>query len=167
MSAQDQPTAVGDYPPAFAEPPHLLHPSGALGVWFTDPAGMVTQFRLPVAGTVELASFIARLGYAALLELRGRRPTRLSFVHDLTLMTGYDTEARHVMTLWGLEIREQIERVVVVRSREADQWLKFAIDGSGSALVGRGVRFDAVETLEEALALTKLTPQLRGRRRKP
>lgn len=167
MSAQDQPSATGQYPTAFAEPPHLLHPSGALGVWFTDPAGMVTQFRMPAAGTVELANFIARLSYAALLELRGRRQTRLSFVHDLTLMTSYDTEARHVMTLWGLEIREHIERVIVVRSRQTDQWLKLAIEGSGSALIGRGVRFDAVETIQEALELTQLAPLVRGRRRKP
>ena len=49
--------------------PHLVDPSGVVGIWFTEPAGAVIQFLQPARGTVALARFLADTAY---VELRRR-----------------------------------------------------------------------------------------------
>jgi hypothetical protein len=149
--------------PPFDEPPHLLHPSGALAIWFTDPPGMVTQFQYGARATDDLAQFVARLGFAALLELRGRRRDRLCFIHDLSLMSGYEPDARQTMTMWGLEARELVERVVVVPPRQGVESVRLGLEGSAAVLVARGMLLDFAPTIEEAVARCKVEALRRGR----
>jgi hypothetical protein len=125
---------------------------------------MVTQLLRPARGSAELGYFIAQLAYAALLELRGRRSERLRFVHDLTLMTGYDVEARQILTVWGLEIRDHIERITVVQPQDALDSIRFGLEGSAAALTSRGLRFEIVQRLEDAIGRYGLVPQTRARR---
>ncbi|HLV22987.1 MAG TPA: hypothetical protein VKZ49_18990 [Polyangiaceae bacterium] len=149
--------------PAFSEPPHLLHPTGAMAVWFTEPAGMVTQLVRPNRGTTDLACFMAQLAFAALLELRGRRVEQLTFVHDLTLLTGYDEEAKRIWTTWALEIRDRIARIVIVQPRAPETLASLEV--TATALVPRGVPFETRESVEQAVADFGLMPQLRARLR--
>ncbi len=144
--------------PAFATPPHLRSPDGPLFVWFTEPLGMLTQIMEPMHGSPEMARFISGVAWSALLELRGTRRERMIFVHDFTAMDSYDGEARRILTMWGLSIRSDIERIVVIQPPVKNRLARMGIAAAAAALGMLGVELDLDDTLPGALERLGLRP---------
>lgn len=145
--------------PAFDHPPHLSWGGGELAIWFTEPWGMLTQMLRPTYATETLANFIADFAYSALLELRDTTTTPLIFVHDFSRMTGYESEARKLLTMWGFRIRSEIERVVVVQPPVKNELARLGISAAASALGVVGIRFEIVETVQAPIDRYGLSPR--------
>jgi hypothetical protein len=144
--------------PAFDAPPHLTSGHGALAIWLVEPMGMLTQLRRPTHMTPELAEFISELAYSALLEICDDNRQPLTFVHDFSLLTGYDSEARRILTMWGLRITKRIERVVVIQPPIHSELARLGIHAAASALSLVGVRFEIVDSIVEPLEKYALRP---------
>jgi hypothetical protein len=43
--------------PPFDSAPHVVHPTGAIMIWFTEPAGVVIQVAQPTHVNAELARY--------------------------------------------------------------------------------------------------------------
>lgn len=133
-------------------PPHLRHPSEPFVVWFTEPLGMLTQITHPAPGSAEIARFITELAWPALLELRGGSDQPLFIVHDLSMLEDVEPEAARIMTMFGLSIRKDTERVVIIEPPTLPRFVSLAINAVGTALGLIGIPVELVPTVEDALA---------------
>lgn len=136
-------------PPGFGEP-HLAFESAPVVVWFTDPIGMLIQITSPIHGSADIARFISVTAYERLLELRGASRQRITVVHDYTAITGYDSESRRVLTDWGLRIKNEVERIVVIQPPAKNKMLRMGLGAAASALSMIGLKID----FEDSLILT-------------
>ncbi len=85
---------------AFRRQPHLLDDTGSVGVWITQPAGMVVQLLRETVATGEAARFISVDAYQKLVGVM-RPGERAFFIYDMALMVRYESEARVILTQWG------------------------------------------------------------------
>ncbi len=128
--------------PAFGRAPHLVDPASGLAVWFTQPLGLVTQLHERTHLDEAMARFIADTAYGALCRLRA--PGQLFVaVHEWSAMTGYDSAARAVLTDWGVRIRNEVERVVIVLSDAAPKLVRMGVSVASVTLRLAGMRIDA------------------------
>jgi len=136
---------------AFQGPPHAVFPGGAVAIWFTRPSGFVVQFLQPTHGTGEIARFIAREGTDRLLSLAAPSEP-LIFVHDFSLLTGYESEARRILTDKGATIRSRVERIVVVPPPETMKIVRMGLAAAAATLSLLGVRISTEASLMTAVA---------------
>ena len=147
---------------ALPTPPHLRCPHSPLVVWFTEPLGMLTQLVEPAHGTAAMAEFITGTAWSALQELRGDRAERLLFIHDFSLMDTYDGEARRLLTMWGLSIRRDIDRIVVVQPPVKNRIARMGIAAAATALDMLGVQIELDEVLPVILDRYSVRPLARS-----
>ncbi|HKU40811.1 MAG TPA: hypothetical protein VJR89_21770 [Polyangiales bacterium] len=98
---------------AFATSPHLVDPARALGLWFTDPPGMVVRFLRRTTFTVPLAQWLAGPGCDGLRE-RFPGEESFGFVLDLHLMDGRDPAVRAIVVEAARPWASRARRAVVV-----------------------------------------------------
>lgn len=135
---------------AFAEP-HLIDPSGSLGVYWTDPPGALVRFIRQERGTAEMAEWLVGEGLSLLLaRFPGSRELRFFF--DMREMTGRSATARAVLmrasTLPGLRIKH----VVLLPSQHLGAAYPTVIEASAIVLRLIGYRVHVEHDLERALA---------------
>jgi len=151
-------TRTGPHPLAFPAPPHLAHPTEPLSIWFTEPLGLLSQITRPATGSVEMARFITDLAWPALLELRGAGSQPLCIVHDLSLLEDVEPEAGRIMSLFGLSIRQHIDRVVIIEPPALHRLVHLAISAVGSALGLMGIPMELAPALPGVLDQYALRP---------
>ncbi|AUX45839.1 hypothetical protein SOCE26_073350 [Sorangium cellulosum] len=144
--------------PAFRRQPHLLDDSGCVGVWITQPAGMMVQLLQETVATAEVARFISVTAYQKLVNVMRPRE-RAFFIYDMALMVRYETEARVILTQWGLKVRERIEHIVVRPPPEMNKLGRMGIQTIAAAMSLAGVPFDIVEDVEPFLLERNLRPR--------
>ncbi|WP_165374357.1 MULTISPECIES: hypothetical protein [Sorangium] len=144
---------------AFRRQPHLLDDSGSVGVWITQPAGMVVQLLRETAATGELARFISVDAYQKLVGVM-RPGERAYFIYDMALMVRYETEARVILTQWGLSVRDRIEHIVVRPPPEMNKLGRMGIQTIAAAMSLAGVQLDIMDDLEPFLRERNLRPRI-------
>lgn len=150
MSSLPQPVA-GHRRPAFSGPPHAVFPGGGAAIWFTRPAGFVVQLLQPTHGTAALARFITEEGTDRLLSLT-RPGEKLIFVHDLSPLTGYESEARRILTDKGMSIRDRVDRLIVVPPPETRKIVLMGLAAASASLSLIGVRMSMEPSLMTVIA---------------
>ncbi len=145
--------------PAFRRPPHLLDESGTVGVWITRPAGMLVQLLRETAATGDMARFISQDAYNKLVSTM-RPDERAFFIYDMALMLRYETEARVILTQWGLSVRDRIEHIVVRPPPEMNKLGRMGIQTIAAAMSLAGVQLDVVDDIEPFLRERNLRPRI-------
>ena len=91
--------------PFEAQAPHLS--TKGVSVWLTQPAGMFTRTLVSHLDP-GMATFLAKDAMRQLrIQCIGSSP--YVFVHDLSSLRSYDTEARNVMTRWAFDVRKEVK----------------------------------------------------------
>ncbi|WP_437973679.1 hypothetical protein WMF11_33740 [Sorangium sp. So ce295] len=144
---------------AFRRQPHLLDDTGSIGVWITQPAGMVVQLLRETVATGEAARFISVDAYQKLVGVM-RPGERAFFIYDMGLMVRYESEARVILTQWGLNVRDKIEHIVVRPPPEMNKLGRMGIQTIGAAMSLAGVQLDIVDDIEPFLREQNLRPRI-------
>lgn len=144
---------------AFRAPPHLIDPSGDVAVWITEPAGMLVQLMHETAATVEMARFISQEAFSRLVGVLGP-DERAYFIYDMALMVKYDSEARMILTQWGVAVRDRIEHIVVRPPPEMNKLGRMGIQTIAAAMSLVGVKLDVVDDIEPFLRARNLRPRI-------
>ncbi|XYH94571.1 hypothetical protein ACMHYB_43080 [Sorangium sp. So ce1128] len=156
-------TVIREMPPSSHKPPfrrqpHLLDDSGSVGVWITQPAGMLVQLVRETVATGEIARFISVDAYQKLVSVM-RPGERAFFIYDMALMVRYETEARVILTQWGLSVRDRIEHIVVRPPPEMNKLGRMGIQTIAAAMSLAGVQLDIVDDIEPFLRERNLRPR--------
>lgn len=141
---------------AFAVPPHLEDPSGAIAVWFTDPPGAVMQFQRPVYGTVGMAEWLVGPALRKMLE-RFPGDTKLHLVMDLTQMSGRDPKVRPVLVETTKLYAKRIQSSTIVPPQNASAVYLAALKASVALLRVFGVPIE-LQSLTSALLMLRAAP---------
>lgn len=142
---------AGNRRPAFSGPPHAVFPGGGAAIWFTRPTGFIVQLLQPTHGTADLARFITDEGTDRLLTL-ARPGEKLIFVHDLSPLTGYDSEARRILTEKGMSIRDRVDRLIVVPPPETRKIVQMGLAAASASLSLLGIRMSMEPSLMTVIA---------------
>lgn len=143
----------------FRKPPHIIDESGSVGVWITRPTGMLVQLLREAVVTGEMARFISQEAYSRLVSVM-RPNERAYFIYDVALMVRHESEARAVLTQWGLNVRDKIEHIVVRPPPEINKLGRMAIQTIGAAMSLAGVQLDIVDDLEPFLRERSVRPRI-------
>ncbi|AUX24959.1 hypothetical protein SOCEGT47_055000 [Sorangium cellulosum] len=144
---------------AFQRQPHLVDGSGSVGVWLTQPAGMLVQLLRETVTTGDIARFISHDAYQRLVGVM-RPDERAFFLYDMALMVRYETEARVILTQWGLNVRDRIEHIVIRPPPEMNKLGRMGIQTIAAAMSLARVPIDIVDDLEPFLRARNLRPRL-------
>jgi len=101
--------------PCFVVSPHLIDPSGAIAVWWTDPPGAVMQLGEPTRGTTEMAEWLVGPAIDRLLQ-RFPGTGELRVILDMRQMTGRSATARALLMQCGKTVSRRLGQVVIVPS---------------------------------------------------
>lgn len=146
-------------PIAFAATPHLVDPSGVLGIHWLEPAGVLVRFMHLERGTAEMSHWMTTAG----LELLSRRfagRTDMRVVLDMRNMIGRSATARSLLMQAGSVANDRIEHVVILPSQHMGSAYIKVIEASAIALRLLGYRVDVEHELEHALKKHGLRTQL-------
>jgi hypothetical protein len=119
---------------------------------------MVVQL-LHESVTSEMARFISRDGYARLLSALGP-DERAHFLYDMALMRRYDSEARMILTQWGIDVHSRIEHIAVRPPPEMNKIGRMGIQTIAAAMSLVGVPFDVVDDLEPFIREHNIRPRI-------
>jgi hypothetical protein len=145
--------------PLFRSPPHLVDASGNVAIWITRPAGMVVQLLHESVATSEMARFISRDGYAKLLGALAPNE-RAYFLYDMALMERYESEARMILTQWGIDVHSRIKHIAVRPPPEMNKLGRMGIQTIAAAMSLVGVPFNVVDDLEPFIREQNLRPRI-------
>jgi hypothetical protein len=150
---------------AFDAPPHLVDPSGALGVYWTDPPGVLVQFIRPARGTTELAEWLTSEGLELLIA-RFPVDQELRLILDMRQMVGRSASARSLLMRASKTSRSRVQHVVLLPSVHLGATYAKVIEASAVVLRMLGYRVHVEHDLERALKKhgTRLLAAPRDRR---
>ena len=93
-------------------PPTLVHEPSGLAAWVTEPLGFVTELASTTHLDAAMARFITGPVHDAVYAARAEE--KLLSIHAWSSMSGYDSEARAILTKWATANRGDIARLAVV-----------------------------------------------------
>lgn len=128
-------------PPTFEGlPPSAAFSVGPLRLWLTLPLGMVTQFEPNAHLSVSLSRLIAGPATDALLGLYQQSPRPMRFLHDWRNLMTYDSEARLILTDWGLRLgAERVLRVDMLLGARTPSFVRMGAAVGQAALAVAGM----------------------------
>jgi hypothetical protein len=139
--------------------PTLIDPSGTMRVWLTDPPGMLDQAAMGAPFTTQLAHWLTHDASAAMQAAYGS-DARYTFLHEWRGITTYTTDARLDIIGWGRKLgMKHIERIDIVLAPDAGTLFRMAAQGGSLAMTVIGVKCGIADSIEGALASTKLKPR--------
>jgi hypothetical protein len=135
---------------SFGVIPHLVDPSGVLGVYWLEPPGVLVRFVRAERGTTEMAQWMTSTGIE---QVRQRFPGMrgLSVVLDMRNMIGRSATARSVLMQAGTSAAGHFGHVVILPSVHMGSAYTAVIEASAVALRLLGYRVDVEHDLEPAL----------------
>jgi hypothetical protein len=138
---------------AWLQPPHLRQDEYAIEVTFTEPAGAVVRFLQPLKVDSKVAAWLAE---PLLSSVRRRFPQAdsLCFVHDWSMATGYDVQARVSLTQWAVEHRQLLKRTYIISPEGEGRIMRIGVTTAALTLRPFGVRIELVPDLPRALELS-------------
>lgn len=143
--------SASSYASAFSGVPHIVDPSGAIAVYWTDPPGALVQVVQATRGTSEMAHWLVTEGLDLLLS-RFPGVDNLQLVIDMRRMTGRSAMARSIlMGASGGTAAERIGHVVLLPSVHMGPAYVKVIEATAVALRLIGYRVDVEHDLDEAL----------------
>jgi hypothetical protein len=142
--------SASSYASDFSGVPHLVDPTGAIAVYWTDPPGALVQLVQSTRGTSEMAHWLAT---EALDLLFGRFPgvDGLRIVLDMRRMTGRSAMARSVLMNASGAAVGRVGQVVLLPSVHMGPAYLNVIEASAVALRLIGYRVDVEHDLDAAL----------------
>ena len=105
-----------------------------------------------------MARLVSQEAYGQLLRLLGSGE-RAFFLYDLAQMIHYETEARTILTQWGVDIRGRVARIVVRPPSQVQRLARMGVQTVVTALGVIGVRIDLVSSLEPFMRENNLRPR--------
>jgi hypothetical protein len=144
---------------AFAATPHFVDPTGVLGVYWLEPAGVLVRFMQPARGTTEMAQWMTSAGLDLVLR-RYAPATDLSLVIDMRNMLGRSATARAALMHAATLVSDRFKHIVVLPSVHMGVAYGAVIEASAIALRLIGYRVDVEHDLEAALKKHGLRTQL-------
>jgi hypothetical protein len=143
--------------PAFSVPPHLTDPSGAIAVWWTDPAGGLMQLTRPARGTVEMAEWLVGPAFELLLA-RFTGVSDLRVILDMRQMTGRSATARAALLHRAKSVAGRIGHVVLLPSVHLGTTYFKIVEGTAMMLRLAGLPVDVEYGLERVMDRYELRP---------
>jgi hypothetical protein len=136
-------------------PPHLTDASRTLGVWFTEPPGMVVRFLRRATFTQPLAHWLAGPACDGLRD-RFAAEESFAFVLDLSHMDGRDPAVRPIILDGVRPWAARAQRAVVVPPETAGRVYLASVRGAASLarLMGLTVAVDAFPDAVRGLRVT-------------
>jgi hypothetical protein len=143
--------SASSYASEFSGVPHIVDPSGAIAIYWTDPPGALLQVVQDTRGTSEMAHWLATEGLELLLS-RFPGVDSLRLVIDMRRMTGRSAMARSIlMNASGGQAAERIAHVVLLPSVHMGPAYITVIEAAAVALRLIGYRVDIEHDLDDAL----------------
>jgi hypothetical protein len=143
--------SASSYASEFSGVPHIVDPSGAIAVYWTDPPGALLQVVQATRGTSEMAHWLVTDGLDLLLN-RFPSVDNLLLVIDMRRMTGRSAMARSIlMNASGGPAAERIGQIVMLPSVHMGPAYVAVIEATAVALRLIGYRVAVEHDLEEAL----------------
>lgn len=133
-----------------AAPPYLVDPSGSLGLYWTDPPGVLVRFIRPARGTTEIAEWLTGVGLD-LLAARFPVDHELRLILDMRQMVGRSATARSLLMRASATSRSRIKHVVLLPSVHLGPTYASVIEASAIVLRALGYRVHVEHDLERAL----------------
>jgi hypothetical protein len=143
--------SASSYASEFSGVPHIVDPSGAIAIYWTDPPGALIQVVQDMRGTSEMAHWLVTDGLELLLN-RFTGVDNLRLVIDMRRMTGRSAMARSIlMTASGGQAAERIGQVVLLPSVHMGSAYITLIEATAVTLRLVGYRVSVEHDLDEAL----------------
>lgn len=143
--------SASSYASDFSGGAHIVDPTGAIAVFWTDPPGAVIQVVQATRGTSEMAHWLVTEGLDLLLS-RFPGVDNLQLVIDMRRMTGRSAMARSIlMNASGGQAAERIGQVVLLPSVHMGPAYFTVIEATAVALRLIGYRVAVEHDLDEAL----------------
>lgn len=142
--------SASSYASDFSSVPHIVDPTGAISMYWTDPPGVLVQLVQATRGTSEMAHWLAG---DALDLFFSRFPgvDGLRVVLDMRRMTGRSAMARQVLMNASGAAAGRIAHVVLLPSLHMGPAYLKVIEATCVALRLIGYRVDVEHDLEVAL----------------
>ncbi|MBM4782900.1 MAG: hypothetical protein GQE15_34920 [Archangiaceae bacterium] len=138
--------------PLFATPPTLEHARGLVKVWlFDERATMVDQVLSPSLSD-EVASFLTTEVEAQLQTRYVSKGRKVTYVHDWSACTGYESKARDRLIEWGRASLAHSAHVTVCISDQASPFVRIAAVTGVGVLRMLKMPIELVSDLAPALA---------------
>ena len=143
--------SASSYASEFSGVPHIVDPSGAIAIYWTDPPGALLQVVQATRGTSEMAHWLVNDGLDLLLN-RFPGVDNLQLVIDMRRMTGRSAMARTIlMNASGGQAAERIGQIVLLPSVHMGPAYVAVIEATAVALRLVGYRVAVEHDLDEAL----------------
>jgi hypothetical protein len=143
--------SASSYASVFSGVPHIVDPSGAIGVYWTDPPGAILQVVQATRGTSEMAQWLVTDGLDLLLS-RFPGVDNLRLIIDMRSMTGRSAMARSIlMNASGGQAAERVGQIVLLPSVHMGAAYIAVIEATVTALRLIGYRVAVEHDLDEAL----------------
>lgn len=113
--------------------------------------GIIAVMSRPTRIDMEVADALM----VPMLELvRNRFPDaeRFDILHDWSLATGYDTQARLVLTKWVLDQRSVFGRIMIIPSANESALMKLGITTAALAIRPFGLELELVESVDQGMS---------------
>lgn len=138
--------------PLFATPPTLEHARGLVKVWlFDERATMVDQVLSPSLSD-EVASFLTTEVEAQLQTRYVSKGRKVTYVHNWSACTGYESKARDRLIEWGRASLAHSAHVTVCISDQASPFVRIAAVTGVGVLRMLKMPIELVSDLAPALA---------------
>ena len=143
-------------PPLTASPPHLRSPKRDVRSWIVDPPGMLNETLPGTFVGAEIAHYITG---AVEAEMKRRFPTagKYIYVHDFSQAAGYTTQARRILTDWGMSRRHEADRVIIVTSL-SNTMVRMGVSTATAVLRTAGMNIEVVDSLGAVIERHGLKP---------
>lgn len=138
MSTRSAEGLVPPLPP-FRTRPHLSHESG-VAIWFTEPAGWVTQVVETVEGSEAMARFMTEEAWPVLRE-RHPPDTRFILASDFSRLSRYAAGGRASLVDWSRRIHRQIAKSIIVLSPDSPMLVRMGTTSASALLAAVGIDF--------------------------
>jgi hypothetical protein len=142
--------SASSYASDFSGVPHIVDPTGAVAVYWTDPPGALVQLVQSTRGTSEMAHWLVN-DAMDLLFSRFPGVDGLRIVIDMRRMTGRSAMARSMLMNAGGTAAGRIGHVVMLPSLHMGPAYLKVIEATAVALRLIGYRVDVEHNLDEAL----------------
>lgn len=125
----------------FASTPLASLDDGRYVVWFVEPSIAVAQMRTAGRLTREMAALLPEVAWPA-LNRRPAPPEGYTVIGDWSMMSGYETAARQLLTSFSLRHAKSLGRTCIVLSPTSAPIVKMGVSAASAALAVAGLRLD-------------------------